>query len=198
MEKNDQIKVHTYNWGPCVVKLKIRDNFKELLLNEAKKNKGDYRHKLAGQLDTEIGFRLTCPRNIVIGNNANFSRDSSLNSCNGKINIGDNISVNQNVDINSSDGGFIEMGDDVMIGNNVVIRAADHIYKNKSKKINQSGHEGGKIIIGNNVWIGANCVILKNVTIKDGSVIGAGTVVTKDVDSNELVISNKQVNLKNI
>ena len=67
-----------------------------------------------------------------------------------------------------------------------------------SKKINRSGYVGGKIIIGNNVWIGANCVILKNVTIKDGSVIGAGTVVTKDVDSNELAISNKQVNLKSI
>ena len=106
--------------------------------------------------------------------------------------------MNQNVDINSSDGGFIEIGNDVLIGNNVVIRAADHIYKNTSKTINRSGHVGGKIIIGNNVWIGANCVILRNVTIKDGSVIGAGTVVTKDVDSNEVVISSKQVNLKNI
>ena len=153
-------------------------------------------NSLGTKLYTEIGFRLTCPRNIVIGNNANFSRDCSLNSCNGKINIGDNISVNQNVDINSSNGGFIEIGNDVLIGNNVVIRAADHIYKNTSKKINRSGHVAGKIIIGNNVWIGANCVILKNVTIKDGSVIGAGTVVTKDVDSNEVVISSKQVNLK--
>ena len=87
---------------------------------------------------------------------------------------------------------------DCQIGNNVVIRAADHIYKNTTKKINVSGHLGGKITIGNNVWIGANCVILRNVTIKDNSVIGAGTVVTKDVGSNELVISNKQVNLKNI
>ena len=155
-------------------------------------------NSLGTKLNTEIGFRVTCPKNIVIGNNAYLMRDCSLNSCDGKINIGDNISVNQNVDINSSDGGFIEMGNDVMIGNNVVIRAADHIYKNTSKKINRSGHVGGKIIIGNNVWIGANCVILRNVTIKDGSVIGAGTVVTKDVDSNEVVISNKQVNLKNI
>jgi len=56
MEKKDQIQVHTYNWGPCVTKFKIRDNFKKLLLDEAKKNKGDYRTKLAGQLDTEIGY----------------------------------------------------------------------------------------------------------------------------------------------
>jgi hypothetical protein len=54
--KNDQIKVHTYNWGPCLTRLKIRDNFKKLLLDEANKNKSDFRHKLAGQLDTEIGY----------------------------------------------------------------------------------------------------------------------------------------------
>ncbi len=125
-------------------------------------------NSLGTKLYTEIGLRLTCPRNIVIGNNASFMRGCSLNSCEGKINIGDNISTNQNVDINSSNGGFIEIGNDVLIGNNVLIRAADHVYNNKSKKINQSGHVGGKIIIGNNVWIGANCVILKNVTIKDG------------------------------
>jgi galactoside O-acetyltransferase len=124
-------------------------------------------------------------------------RNCSLNSCEGKINIGNNLIVNQNVDINASDGGLIKIGNDVLIGNYVVIRAANHIYNNKDKKINQSGHKGGQIIIGNNVWIGANCVILANVTLKEGSVIGAGTVVKKNVDSNELAISNKQVN-KNI
>ena len=55
-EKTEQIRVDTYNWGPCVTKLKILDNFKELLLTEAKKSKKDYRHKLAGQIDTEIGY----------------------------------------------------------------------------------------------------------------------------------------------
>ena len=153
---------------------------------------------LGTKLYTEIGFRLTCPRNIVIGNNADFMRDCSLNSCNGKINIGDNIAVNQNVDINSSDGGFIEIGNDVSIGNNVVIRAADHIYKNKSKKINQSGHVGGKIIIGNNVWIGANCVITRNIRIGNHSIINAGSIVTRDVDAYSIVGGNPAKQIKMI
>lgn len=55
-QPSNEIKVSTYNWGPCVTKFKIRDNFKKLLFDEAKKNKKDYREKLAGQLDTEIGF----------------------------------------------------------------------------------------------------------------------------------------------
>lgn len=154
-------------------------------------------NNLGKELNTEIGFKLTCPNNISIGNNATFMRNCSLNSCEGKINIGNNISVNQNVDINASDGGHIQIGNDVLVGNNVVIRAANHIYNNKNKKIIQSGHKGGKIIIGNNVWIGANSVILANITLKDGSVIGAGTVVKKNVNTNQLAISNKQVN-KNI
>ena len=151
---------------------------------------------LGNKFKTEIGFKSTCPNNIVIGSNVSFMRNCSINSCEGKINLGNDISVNQNVDINSSGGGIIEIGDDVLIGNNVVIRAADHIYKDKSKKINQSGHDGGKIIIGNNVWIGANCVILKNVHIKDGAVVGAGTVIKKDIESNEIAISSSQINKK--
>lgn len=149
---------------------------------------------LGKKLNTEIGFKLTCPNNITIGNNASFMRNCSLNSCEGKINIGNNLSVNQNVDINASDGGLIKIGNDVLIGNNVVIRAANHIYNDKTKKINNSGHKGGQIIIANNVWIGANCVILTNVTLKEGSVIGAGTVVKRNVDSNKLAISSKQIN----
>ena len=46
MEK--QIPVATLNWGPCVIKLKIEDSFKELLLTESKNNTEDYRSKLAG------------------------------------------------------------------------------------------------------------------------------------------------------
>jgi len=54
--KNDQIEAHIYNWGPCVVKLKTRENFQKLFLDEAKKNKMNYEHKLAGQLHREMGY----------------------------------------------------------------------------------------------------------------------------------------------
>ena len=54
--KNPQIEVRTFNWGPCVIKLKIQDDFKKVLLDEIKKSKEDYRHKLAGQIEKEIGY----------------------------------------------------------------------------------------------------------------------------------------------
>ena len=55
MEKK-QIAVTTFNWGPCVIKLKMEDEYKKLFLKEAEKNKQDYRDKLAGILDHETGY----------------------------------------------------------------------------------------------------------------------------------------------
>ena len=56
MLKNTQIKIDVYNWGPCVVRLKIDEDFRKLLLTEAKSNKADFRDKLAGILDHETGY----------------------------------------------------------------------------------------------------------------------------------------------
>ena len=52
----DQIQVQMFNWGPCVVKVKITDELKKLLLTEARKNKLDFTDKLAGILDKETGY----------------------------------------------------------------------------------------------------------------------------------------------
>tara|TARA_R100000742_G_C4279236_1_gene103323 strand:+ start:4157 stop:4939 length:783 start_codon:yes stop_codon:yes gene_type:complete len=54
--KEPQIPVFVYNWGPCVIKTKIKDNFMQMLQEQVKKNHKDYSHKLAGQLKTQIGF----------------------------------------------------------------------------------------------------------------------------------------------
>jgi|TARA_R100000388_G_C7198486_1_gene137238 uncharacterized protein (TIGR02466 family) len=53
---SEQIPISIFNWGPCVVKLKVKDEFKKLLLDEGKKNNEDYSSKLAGILDKETGY----------------------------------------------------------------------------------------------------------------------------------------------
>ena len=60
-----QISVSTLNWGPCVIKLKIEDVFKELLLTESKNNTEDYRSKLAGILDKETGYNAKSKDKIL-------------------------------------------------------------------------------------------------------------------------------------
>ena len=59
MEKKDKqikIEVSTFNWGPCVIRLKILDEFKKVLLDEAKKSEIDFPEKLAGQIAKERGY----------------------------------------------------------------------------------------------------------------------------------------------
>ena len=54
--KDQKISVSTFNWGPCVIKLKIIDELKNLLLEGGKKSTRDFRDKLAGILDNEKGY----------------------------------------------------------------------------------------------------------------------------------------------
>ncbi|MBN1431653.1 MAG: acyltransferase [Methanomicrobiaceae archaeon] len=84
--------------------------------------------------------------------------------------------------LNADCGGSIIIGNNVLIGPNVVVRSADHNFSSADTLIQKQGHTGGRITIEDDVWIGANAVILKGVTIKTGAVVGAGAVVTKDVD----------------
>ena len=56
MNEKVKVEVSTYNWGPCLVKVKILDDFKKVLLEEAKKNEEDFRGKLAGQIKKETGY----------------------------------------------------------------------------------------------------------------------------------------------
>lgn len=75
----------------------------------------------------------------------------------------------------------IEIGDDVAISENVTIRDSDDHY------IDSRATNSAPVIIGNNVWIGMNTIILKGVTIGDGAVVAAGSVVTKNVSPYTLV-----------
>ena len=61
----EQIPISIFNWGPCVIKLKIKDEFKKLLLDEAKGNTQDYRDKLAGILDHETGYGSESKKKIL-------------------------------------------------------------------------------------------------------------------------------------
>jgi maltose O-acetyltransferase len=74
----------------------------------------------------------------------------------------------------------VTIGDNVMCGPKVQLLAATHSLDPQER--NFSGTELGKpIVIGNRVWIGAGVIVCPGVTIGDEAVIGAGSVVTRDV-----------------
>lgn len=86
------------------------------------------------------------------------------------------------------DVGRITIGDNVLFGPNVSLYTAGHPIHPESRK---SGYEYGiPIKIGDNVWIGGSCVVLPGVTIGNNVVIGAGSVVTKDIPDNVCAAGN--------
>ncbi|WP_430451530.1 sugar O-acetyltransferase [Rhodopirellula europaea] len=82
---------------------------------------------------------------------------------------------------------------DVRIGNSVFIAPGVHIYTAThplESHLRRTQEYGKPVTIGNDVWIGGKAIICVGVTIGDSSVIGAGSVVTKDVPAGSLVAGN--------
>ena len=82
----------------------------------------------------------------------------------------------------------IYVGDETMFGPNCVLATAAHPIlpelRAKEFQYNQPIH------IGKRCWLGAGVIVLPGITIGDGSVIGAGSVVTKDIPANVVAVGN--------
>jgi acetyltransferase-like isoleucine patch superfamily enzyme len=79
----------------------------------------------------------------------------------------------------------IRTGDDVSIGPEAAILTLGHDPQSP-----EFGDRGGEVVIGSRVWIGYRAIILPGVKIGDGAVVGAGAVVTKDVEPFAIVAGN--------
>src|SRR5450830_266701 len=101
------------------------------------------------------------------------------------IRIGRNVFINQNCTMYDLAG--LDIGDDVMIGPNVSIITSGHPISPSQR---HTAVIAKPIRIERNVWIGAGATIIGGVTIGENSVVGAGSVVTRDVPSNTLVGGN--------
>jgi galactoside O-acetyltransferase len=95
------------------------------------------------------------------------------------ISLGKGVVVNSNTYIYGKGG--VEVGDNVLISPNCSIVAGDHDIKHGIPIIEQPS-KAEKIIIEKDSWIGANSVVVGGVSIREGSVIGAGAVVTHDTE----------------
>jgi acetyltransferase-like isoleucine patch superfamily enzyme len=70
------------------------------------------------------------------------------------------------------------------------ITGQSHYYKDITKSFRQQGFDIRPVAIGEGVWIGSNCVIVPGITIGKKSVIGAGSVVTRDIPPFSLAVGN--------
>lgn len=99
-----------------------------------------------------------------------------------KLNLGSSF-INSNCKIRC--GNKITIGDDCAISHDVTILDSDfHRILNSNRPVSQP------VVIGDHVWVGTRCVIMKGVTIGDGAIIGAGSIVTHDVPAGCLAVGN--------
>ena len=111
-----------------------------------------------------VGVRITEGAKLSIGDHTYINRSASID-CTQEITIGDYCAISDNVQILDSDFHPIT-------------------YNGETSTMSKPVH------IGNHVWIGRSAIILKGVTIGDGAIVGAGSVVTRDVPARCLVAGN--------
>jgi acetyltransferase-like isoleucine patch superfamily enzyme len=117
-----------------------------------------------------------------------------------KLQIGNNVTLNYYCHIGCIN--QITIGDDVLIGSSVLI--TDHSHGLLSSDNPQTPWakrkllSKGPVIIGNNVWIGENSCILPGVTIGDGCIIGAGSIVTHNIPAYSIAAGNPAKIVKQI
>lgn len=148
-------------------------------------------------------------QSIRIGNNTFISGMLLVFPYGGKITIGDNCYLGEMSKIWSAE--QITIGNDVLISHNVnIIDTNSHEINADERATNsrislthglnrEKGFvESKPIVIGDKAWINFNAIILKGVTIGEGAIIGAGAVVTKDVEPYTLVAGNPAKKIKDL
>ena len=135
------------------------------------------------------GGKIICKGRIIID-------DSVMLYAKGKIIIGENFCINRYSRIVAHE--KIEIGDNVTIGQMVSILDHDHKYKMSDDNLELEGYTSAAVHIKSNIWIGDKCTILKGITIGNNVVIGANTLVHKDVPDGVVIGGNPFKILKKI
>lgn len=148
-------------------------------------------------IDVANGGKFYIGNNFRINNGKHFNIIGRQQPCyfivskEGVLKIGNNVGMSSSAFVCFKS---ITVGNNVLIGGNVVIYDTD--FHSLSKEIRKNwiedkqAMECKEVIIGNDVFIGAHSTILKGVKIGDGSIIGAGSVVSKSIPENEIWAGN--------
>lgn len=156
------------------------------------------KYRLIGQTNVsklarlEPRARIDLPRNSTldcvfsVGPHSTLKDDCYIGPRDGYVSIGSGCSVNRNCVLLGYGG--ITIGDNVRIAANTSIVAFNHLYMDADTPIIKQGNISSGIVIEDDVWIGSGVRILDGVVLSKGCVIGAGSVVTKSVPPNTVVV----------
>lgn len=166
-------EIYNANYDKELISERVKAKDLCYIYNQLLPSKADERTRLMLDIlgKTKGGFLIEQP----------FECDYGYN-----IEIGENFYSNHNLVI--LDGNKVKFGDNVFIGPNCGFYTAGHPLDVERR--NQGLEYAKPITVGNNVWFGGNVCVLPGVTIGDNVVIGAGSIVNKDIPSNVLAAGN--------
>ncbi len=104
------------------------------------------------------------------------------------ISIGNRVSLHQFSILDAKS--EIIIGDNVAIGSHVNIITSNHIFEKNNMPIKDQGLSSEKIVIGSNVWLGTRVTILKGVKIGNNSIIGANSLVNKNIPNDVIAVGS--------
>lgn len=119
-----------------------------------------------------------------VGKNVNIETGALFNP---QVEIGDNSGVGVNCELV----GKVIIGKNVMMGPEVIFYSINHEFRNKNLTIIEQGYQKEEpVVVEDDVWIGRRAIILPGVTIKKGTVVGAGAIVTKTFPEYSIIAGN--------
>lgn len=121
---------------------------------------------------------------ITVGNNVTIGRNSALICKDSNIKIGSNVNITTYVNIGSGEGGRVEIGDNVEIGSFTHFSGRTYDITPGDMLPSAQGSTSHGVIVEDLVWIGAGVIILDGVKIGQRSIVGAGSVVNKEIPPN--------------
>lgn len=125
-----------------------------------------------------------------VGKKVNIEKGAAFTR---KCTIGNRSGIGLNAKI-----GSVNIGDNVMMGPDCVMLTRNHDFtRTDIPMIDQGFRQEKPITIGNDVWIGERVIILPGVKIGNGVIIGAGSIVTKDVKDFDIVAGNPAKPIRN-
>lgn len=145
-----------------------------------------------------IWFQKKKIRNI--GKNSEVRPYCTINGTR-NIKIGNNVIIPSGTTISSYPGNpdsQVIIEDDVLLGPNVAIYSSTHTFNNINTPIQNQDFKHGITTLKKGCWIGVNCVILPGVTIGKNSVVGANSVVNRDVPDYTVVAGSPAKTIKTI
>lgn len=127
------------------------------------------------------------PFNVfVIGNYSVIEDYGIINNAVGDVVIGNHTRVG----LGNTIIGPVTIGDNVNLAQNVIISGLNHNFEEVDKSISEQGVRTKETVISDDVWIGGNCVVLSGIHIGKHVVIGAGSVVTRDIPDFCVAVGN--------